>query len=174
MAASARGPLREVTGEVESPSYAADLDRARNLARLLDNAVTIPGTDFRVGLDALIGLVPGVGDAVATLLSSQIVLAAARSDVPTVVILRMLLNLVIDTAVGAVPILGDLFDVVFKSNQRNLALLERHHGRSTSGRKAQHRIVVAAAAIFAIAIVLAGLGVWLAVVGVNAALGALG
>lgn len=169
----ARADVREVAGELESRSCIADVERARRLARLLDTAVAIPGTNIRFGLDALLGLVPGVGDAVGTLLSSQIVIAAARSGVPTLVIVRMLLNLVVDTVVGAVPLLGDLFDVVFRSNQRNLALLERHHGRSNSARSARHRIVLAAAAIVTIAFVLAALGLWLAFAGVNAAIGAL-
>ncbi|HET7842856.1 MAG TPA: DUF4112 domain-containing protein [Xanthomonadales bacterium] len=173
MVDAARAHVREVSGEVESRSYVADVERARRLARLLDTAVAIPGTNIRFGLDALLGLVPGVGDAVGTLLSSQIVIAAARSGVPTLVIIRMLLNLVVDTVVGAVPVLGDLFDVVFRSNQRNLELLERHHGRSQSGRSARHRIVLAAAAIVTIAFVLAALGLWLAFAGVNAVLAGL-
>ncbi|HET9483871.1 MAG TPA: DUF4112 domain-containing protein [Xanthomonadales bacterium] len=103
------------------PTDAADV---RKLARLLDAAVRIPGTNIRVGLDALLGLVPGIGDAIGGALSGYIVLAAARLGVPKSVIARMLMNLGIDTVVGAVPLLGDLFDVAFRANTRNVALIE--------------------------------------------------
>ena len=101
-----------------------DADTVRRLARTLDAAVRIPGTNIRVGLDALLGLIPGIGDAVGAALSGYIVLAAARLGLPKSVIARMLLNLGIDTVVGAVPIVGDIFDVAFRANTRNVALIE--------------------------------------------------
>ncbi len=101
-----------------------DADNVRRLARVLDAAVTIPGTNIRVGLDALIGLVPGIGDAIGAALSGWIVLAAARMGLPKSVVARMLLNLGIDTVVGAIPVLGDLFDIVFRANTRNVELIE--------------------------------------------------
>jgi hypothetical protein len=101
------------------------LDRARALARVLDTAVGIPGTPFRLGLDAIVGLIPGAGDMIGALLSGYIVLAAARSGATTPVLLRMIGNIAIDTAFGSIPVLGDLFDVAFKANARNVALLER-------------------------------------------------
>jgi len=108
-----------------TPSDQNDIRRARALARVLDTAVGVPGTPIRVGLDALLGLFPGAGDVVAAAFSSWIVLAAARRGAPPAVLGRMLLNVVVDTAVGAIPLLGDLFDVAWKSNTRNVELLER-------------------------------------------------
>ena len=103
-----------------------DLDNARALARVLDTAIGIPGTRIRVGLDAILGLIPGAGDAVSAALSGYIILAAARAGASRPVLLRMVGNVVLDTLIGAVPVLGDLFDIAFRSNARNVALLERH------------------------------------------------
>ena len=102
-----------------------DLDNARALARVLDTAVGIPGTKLRVGLDALLGLIPGAGDAVSAALSGYIILAAARAGASKPVLTRMVGNVLLDTVIGAIPVLGDLFDVAFRSNSRNVALLER-------------------------------------------------
>ena len=102
-----------------------DVDNARALARVLDTAIGIPGTKLRVGLDALLGLIPGAGDAVSAALSGYIVLAAARAGASRPVLLRMIGNVVFDTVVGSIPIVGDLFDVAFRANSRNVALLER-------------------------------------------------
>jgi hypothetical protein len=109
---------------MDTPDRRDDAENVRRLARTLDAAVRIPGTNIRVGLDALLGLIPGIGDAVGAALSGYIVLAAARLGLPKSVIARMLLNLGIDTAVGAIPVLGDLFDVAFRANTRNVALIE--------------------------------------------------
>ena len=102
-----------------------DLDNAKALARVLDTAVGIPGTRIRVGLDALLGLIPGAGDALSAALSGYIILAAARAGASRPVLVRMVGNVVLDTLIGAIPVLGDLFDVAFRSNVRNVALLER-------------------------------------------------
>lgn len=116
----------------------AGLGHLRVMTRLLDNAFTIPGTRFRFGLDALIGLVPGIGDAVSALFSGYLVLQASRLGAPTSVVSRMIANVAIDTAVGWVPILGDLFDAGWKSNVKNMALLEEHV-RHPAGAKAGSR-----------------------------------
>jgi Domain of unknown function (DUF4112) len=102
-----------------------NIESARTLARVLDTAIGIPGTKLRVGLDALLGLIPGAGDAVSAALSGYIILAAARAGASRPVLLRMVGNVVVDTVIGAIPVLGDLFDVAFRSNTRNVALLER-------------------------------------------------
>lgn len=102
------------------------LVRARAVARLLDSAVGIPGTRFRFGLDPLIGLVPGLGDLAGAALSGYIVLAGIRAGAPKPVVMRMLGNIALDSLLGAVPLLGDLFDASWKSNNRNVALIERH------------------------------------------------
>ena len=111
----------------------------RALARLLDSAVRVPGTNVRVGLDAVLGLIPGVGDLAGAGLSGYIILAAARMGAPTPVLLRMVLNVATETVVGAIPLLGDLFDVGWRANLRNTALLERHLGAPEATRAASRR-----------------------------------
>ena len=102
------------------------VERLRQLAYLLDDRFRIPGTKYRIGLDSLIGLVPGLGDAATTLLSLYIVLEARRHGVPVSKLGRMGLNVGLDAVLGAVPLVGDLFDVAWKANRRNLALLLEH------------------------------------------------
>src|SRR5262245_36499072 len=98
---------------------------ANHLAFLLDNAFEIPGTRYRIGLDPLIGLIPVIGDLIALLIGSYIVVLARRLGVPRVVLWRMWLNLGIDFAIGLVPIVGDTLDVLWKANAINARLLER-------------------------------------------------
>ncbi|MEO6029020.1 MAG: DUF4112 domain-containing protein [Candidatus Binatia bacterium] len=95
----------------------------RRLAWWLDDAFRIPGTQQRVGFDALIGLIPGVGDTIGAVFSTYIIVEAARRGASVWTVARMLGNVGVETVFGAIPLLGDLFDVVFKANQRNLALL---------------------------------------------------
>lgn len=104
----------------------SDIRRARALARALDTAIGVPGTPLRIGVDALLGLIPGAGDLAGAALSGYIILTAYRNSVPPSVLWRMLANVAIDTAVGAIPVLGDLFDVAWKSNTMNVQLLERY------------------------------------------------
>jgi len=101
--------------------------RARALATLLDSALRIPGTPWRVGLDPLFGLIPGAGDLVGAALSGWVLVLAARAGASRGLLLRMLGNLAVDALLGAVPFLGDLFDAGYKANVRNVALLERLH-----------------------------------------------
>ena len=98
----------------------------RRIAELLDNAFAVPGTSYRIGLDPIIGLVPGIGDLVSPLFTIGMLLQARELGVPKVVQARMLINVAIDTFVGIVPVFGDLFDFAWKSNEMNLALLELH------------------------------------------------
>ncbi len=93
------------------------------LALLMDSAVEIPGTGWRIGLDPVIGLIPGVGDALSMMVSAYIVVEGARLGASKWTIARMIGNIAIDTLVGAVPVLGDLFDAGFKSNLMNVRLL---------------------------------------------------
>jgi hypothetical protein len=111
---------------------ASRLQRLRTISKALDSAVGIPGTRYRFGLDALIGLVPGVGDAVGAIFSGYIVLQAAKLGAPSSVISRMIANVALDTVVGEIPLLGDLFDVAWQSNTKNLALLEEHLHRPSA------------------------------------------
>ena len=98
---------------------------AEFLAKILDTTVKIPGTPFYIGLDPLLGLIPGIGDMIANLIGTVILILAARLRVPQIVIARMSLNLLINGTVGAVPILGDLFSIWFRSHARNAELLRR-------------------------------------------------
>ena len=120
----------------------------RQLVLLMDSAFRIPGTEIRVGLDPILGLLlPGAGDVLGALPSFLIVALATRRGVPPVVVLRMLLNIALDALVGAIPLLGDVFDVAFRSNQLNLALLERHAGARRTARFADYLVVGVAIAV---------------------------
>lgn len=111
------------------------------LAHALDGLFRIPGTEWRFGLDALVGLIPGVGDAVTSMVSFSILIAAVRYRVAKIVILRMALNLAIDYAVGAIPLVGDAFDFVWKANQKNLGLLKAHGQLGASARTGDYLFV---------------------------------
>lgn len=101
------------------------LAAVRALAKLMDTAITLPGTNVKVGLDSLIGLIPGVGDLIGSAIAGYIVLVASHMGVSRIVIARMMLNLGIDAVVGVVPVVGDLLDVAWKANVKNVELLER-------------------------------------------------
>jgi hypothetical protein len=112
-----------------SADFALGSTRAQRidaLSRLLDTAFVIPGTGIRFGVDALIGLVPGIGDAITTAVALYIVNEARALGAPRWLIGRMLVNVALDGVVGAVPLVGDAFDVAFRANRRNLALLREH------------------------------------------------
>ena len=109
------------------PSHAdRNLETLRRWAALLDNAFRVPGTDIRFGLDPILGLIPGIGDLATPVLSVLLLVHGARVRVPKIVLARMVINAIIDFTVGAIPVVGDLFDFGWKSNAWNLALLERH------------------------------------------------
>ena len=110
-------------------SRAERIARLDALASLLDTAFLIPGTNIRFGVDALIGLVPGIGDAVTTLISLYIVSEARALGAPPLLIARMIANVALDGFVGAIPLAGDAFDVAFRANRRNMALLQNHLDR---------------------------------------------
>jgi hypothetical protein len=117
------------------------MQRLRSMAWLLDNSIPLPG-GFRVGLDAIIGLVPGVGDAVGALLSVFILNEARALGAPRSVLMRMSGNVLIETLVGSIPFAGDLFDAGFKANMRNIALLERYHIDPQGSRRSSRVFVV--------------------------------
>jgi hypothetical protein len=119
-------------------SHHRRVERLRQLAHLLDDRFRIPGTKYRIGLDGLVGLVPGVGDAVTTLISLYIVLEARRLGLPVSKLGRMGLNVGLDAVLGAVPLVGDLFDVAWKANRRNVALLLDHLEADRRTRHARH------------------------------------
>lgn len=97
------------------------------LAKLMDSQFRIPGTNIRFGLDALLGLIPGAGDFGTFLVSGYMVLVLAQNGASGFVLARMTLNILIDALFGSVPVLGDIFDVAFKANQRNTTLMREHY-----------------------------------------------
>jgi Domain of unknown function (DUF4112) len=107
-------------------SHAPRLKRMRQISHLLDSAIVIPGTKQRIGLDPILGLIPGGGDTVSAALSGYIIIEAARMGLPREALIKMVLNIAIDTVAGSVPIVGDIFDVVSKANLRNMQIVESH------------------------------------------------
>jgi len=118
------------------------VERLRRLGELLDNSIPVPGTGFRFGIDTIIGLVPGVGDLIGGALSAYIILESARLGVPRTLLARMGYNVLVDVAVGTIPVLGDLFDAGYKANLRNLALLRGHVEQPATARRAGRRFVI--------------------------------
>ena len=100
--------------------------KLERLARYLDSLIKVPGFNARFGLDGLIGLIPGFGDTIGALISSVVISEAGRLGAPKVLLLKMALNIAIDALAGTVPVLGDLFDFVWKANQRNVYLLDSY------------------------------------------------
>ena len=105
---------------------AQSVARLEGLARLMDGAFVLPGTNIRVGLDVIVGLVPVAGDMISGVISSYMIWEARQLGAPKWLIARMIGNTLLDTTVGAIPVLGDAFDVMFRSNMKNIALLRRH------------------------------------------------
>lgn len=133
------GPAGDLVGSSRAERFHAAERRIGRVTTLLDEIVSVPGTRVRFGLDPVIGLVPIVGDAVAAIVGIWVIAEATRFGIPRIVVARMSVNLLVDLAVGAIPILGDLFDLAFRSNARNLALFRRHAldpGASTRGQQA--------------------------------------
>jgi hypothetical protein len=104
----------------------AALDRLDLLATAFDTAFILPGTNIRFGVESLLRLLPGIGDAMASVLSCYLLYEARRLGVPKLLFARMLGNVVLEGTIGAVPLAGDAFDVFFRANRRNVALLRRH------------------------------------------------
>lgn len=111
-----------------------DLVALRRFAYLMDEAFQIPGTRIRVGIDALVGLIPGIGDVIGAVMSAWIIVGGVRHRVPSRVIARMILNVAIDLIFGAVPVAGDVFDFLFEENVKNMRLLEKHRDRRRTPR----------------------------------------
>ena len=138
------------------------LVRLRALTRLMDQAFGIPGTKWRFGLDALFGLVPGLGDIVGGVIAVYAVHVARQLRAPGVIQLHMLSNIAIDATVGTIPVIGDLFDFVFKAQTRNLALLDdwlqTPHEVTKRSKRGMLLVPIAIVLVFA---TLTILGVWL-------------
>lgn len=128
------------------------LQRLRRLSWLLDESIPLPG-GWRVGLDPLLGLIPGIGDAIGGLISAYIINEARRLGAPRSVLTRMLGNVVLETVIGAIPFAGDVFDAAYKANMRNLALLERYQ-RDPIGSRRSSRLFVFGFSLLLILLVL--------------------
>ncbi len=113
-------------GTMMKHETSAALARLEALAKVMDSAFKIPGTEVRMGFDALLGLVPVIGDAIAGAISSYLIWEAKKLGVPKLVLGRMVANTAIDTALGSIPFVGDMFDVAYRANTKNVALLRRH------------------------------------------------
>ncbi|MDD5578364.1 MAG: DUF4112 domain-containing protein [Methylobacter sp.] len=129
-------------------------------AWLLDNSIRIPGTSIKMGLDSLIGLIPGIGDITGGALSSYILLQAVSTGIPPVVVARMAVNIVLDTLIGMIPLAGDIFDIAFKANQRNIGLITEYYN---SPREAVKRNTISILIISIFLISALALVIWIAI-----------
>jgi len=139
---------------------AADRNQTyHKLSHLLDSSIPLPG-GFRIGLDGILGLIPGVGDAIGTLLSAMILYQAHQRGVPKMILLRMLINVVVDAVIGAIPVAGDIFDFFWKANMKNAALLDSYEA---SPERTYRRSAVTSIAVLVGVIMLVALMVYLTV-----------
>ncbi len=138
-----------------SPPVLASLKRLRQISHVLDNAIGIPGSDIRIGLDPILGLLPGGGDVLTGLISVYIVYEGAKMGLPAATLARMGFNIGLDTLSGTVPVLGDLFDVTWKANSQNVALLEKHIANPVPTRAADR--LFAGVVIFALLVLVIGM-----------------
>jgi len=137
------------------------LELLRQWARIFDSQFRIPGTDIRFGIDPLLGLVPGVGDLASPILSMFMIWHGVKLRVPKIVIARMMLNALIDAGVGAIPLVGDLFDFGWKATEWNLALLERHAMPGRGATSSDYVFVIFCCVVLAAAALLPILAFWL-------------
>jgi Domain of unknown function (DUF4112) len=139
-----------------SASTISKIAHLRSVSNFWDNALRVPGTKMRIGLDSVMGVFPLGGDALGIILSCYILFYAVQFQIPTTVLIRMVVNIALDGAIGVVPILGDLFDTTWKANSRNVDLLEAHIQDRTLSRKTNFLILLVLwAIVIIIAIVIA-------------------
>ena len=135
------GSIPPAPAAYDATSRRAAIDRIDRLATWLDTAFILPGTNVRFGVESLLRLVPGIGDAAASALSCYLLYEAHRLGVPRLLFARMIGNVLLEGTVGTVPFAGDAFDVFFRANRRNVALLRRHFaGESRAIRKSANRL----------------------------------
>ena len=140
------------------------LRSAQSLSRILDTAIAIPGTRFRIGLDPIIGLIPGIGDLAGVALSITILFHAARLGVPRATLVRMGANIGLEALVGTIPLLGDLFDAGWRANTRNVRLMEAFVADPARAARAGNRwLVGTATGVGAVLLALVGAAAWLVV-----------
>lgn len=139
-----RSPIQNSPTNTSSKSQAASLRRLRQISHLLDNAIPIPGTKYRIGLDPILGLIPGGGDLIGSVFAGYVVFKSAQMGVPQETLVKMATNIVFDTLAGTVPVAGDLLDVAWKANVKNIELLDAHLGSPEPvGKKVDWLFVVA-------------------------------
>ena len=142
-----------------------ELDRLRSLQWLFDQAFPIPGTRWRFGIDALFGLVPGLGDIAGALVAVYALRVARNLGAPPVIQLHMLTNIALDALVGMIPVLGDVFDFAFRAQTRNLALLDAWMGSpARATRRSRRGLILMPLAIVLVFATLTALGVWMLVI----------
>ena len=129
------------SSQPSAPPHLTKLTHLRQISDLWDRALGIPGTRWRVGLESIVGLLPFGGDFIGLLLSSYIVFQSLEFGLPRTILFRMLFNIILDAAVGSVPILGDLFDTTWKANTKNVNLLEAHLASPEASRQADYRFI---------------------------------
>lgn len=148
--------------DAERAPASPQINKLRAIARIFDELVPIPGTKMRFGLDAILGLLPGGGDLVGGAVSAYSILIAARMGAPASVIVRMGLNIAIDTVVGLVPLLGDLFDASWKANRKNVTLLEQYTTAPTTVKRSSMVVVAVTLILLALFIIGTAAGsIWL-------------
>ena len=138
-----RPPIQNSSPNPLNKSQIASLRRLRQISHLLDNAIPIPGTKYRIGLDPILGLIPGGGDLVGSIFAGYVVFKSAQLGVPQETLIQMAANIVFDTVAGTVPVAGDLFDVAWKANVKNIELLDAHLGSPEPSKKADWLFVAA-------------------------------
>ncbi|MDX1582745.1 MAG: DUF4112 domain-containing protein [Thermoanaerobaculia bacterium] len=145
-------PQKTIIPEVLQPEeeLPADLAALRTLGILLDRAFEVPGTTRRVGIAPIIGLVPGIGDFIGAILSTWIVVGALRHRVPPRKILRMVLNIIVDAAIGTIPVIGDIFDFLFQENLSNVETLLKYRNRRKPPRSTAQISLIAMGILMAI------------------------
>lgn len=151
-----------------------DLVAVQKAANLLDRAVTIPVINVQVGWDAVVGLVPGAGDVVGGVMSTSVLLAALRHRVPMRVFWQMVVNTLLDMGVGSVPVVGDVLDVVWKNNVRNVDLLLAHRDGTQAPRELPGMVKAAVAGVVGTFALGAAALAWLMVWGISVLWGMLG
>jgi hypothetical protein len=134
------GPSGDIRS-IETDDVRTTRERLARLAWLLDSSIPIPGTGLSIGVDALIGLIPFLGDLVGVVISSYIVGEAARLRAPTSLLLRMALNIGVEGVIGSVPLIGDIFDAAWKANQRNVRLLDAWLERPIEAGRNNRRVI---------------------------------
>ena len=138
-------PLTSIQSPPTTSHFRArELALLRRLTQLLDSEFKIPGTQIRIGLDSIVGLIPGLGDAIGTTFSAYLIHLAARQGAPKALLARMVVNVGVDAMVGVVPVVGDLFDVAWRANVRNLRLLDAHLSQPHSSAKHNQQFLIAA------------------------------